>query len=82
MTNMKTCVLLSIEFFNSAQKRDFSLHKNFENRNLYGSRYVIRYKNKNKIKIFENFKKGRGTQTFWFLETSMEVDNKIPKSTN
>ena len=43
---MKTCVLLSIEFFNSAQKRDFSLHKNFENRNLHGSRYVIRYKNR------------------------------------
>ena len=34
------------------------------------------------IKIFENFQNGRGIQIFWFLETSMEVDYKIPKSTN
>ena len=34
------------------------------------------------IKIFENFQNGRGTQIFWFLETSMEVHYKIPKSTN
>ena len=34
------------------------------------------------IKIFENFQNGQGTQIFWFLETSMEVDYKIPKSTN
>ena len=34
------------------------------------------------IKIFENFQIGLGTQIFWFLETSLEVDYEIPKSTN
>ena len=34
------------------------------------------------IKIFENFQIGLGTQIFWFLKTSKEVEYKIPKSTN
>ena len=34
------------------------------------------------INIFENFQNGLGTQIFWFLETSMEVEYRIPKSTN
>ena len=34
------------------------------------------------IKICENFQNDWGTEIFWFLKTSMEVDIKIPKSTN
>ena len=34
------------------------------------------------IKIFENFQIGPGTQIFGFLETSVGVDYKIPKSMN
>ena len=34
------------------------------------------------IKFFENFQNCRGTKIFWFLETSMEEDYRIFKSTN
>ena len=41
-----------------------------------------KYWSKMIIQKDQNDTNGRGTQIFWFLETSIEVDNKIPKLTN
>ena len=49
----------------------------FEHRKIDSKNVIFRL-----IKIFENFQNGLGDQFFWFLETSVGVDYKIPKSMN
>ena len=46
----------------------------FEHRKIDSKNVIFRL-----IKIFENFQNGLGNQFFWFLESSLGVDYKIPK---
>ena len=63
---------------NFSEKLDFSILTIFpEPYKAQKNPIIFRF-----IKFFENFQNGRRTQIFWFLETSMEVEYKIPKSKN
>ena len=75
--NFFFCVLKTKAFGFFFRKIGFFNFYNFLRAPFSSENVIFRF-----IKIFENFQNGQGTQIFWFLETSMEVDYKIPKSTN